>query len=62
MQPKIRLFPFKLSEALVEVKSPLVFLNLNTNAMKTYFSGKEITAVFIITLFVFLIIYSLVKS
>jgi hypothetical protein len=30
--------------------------------MKTYFSGKEITAVFIITLFVFLIIYSLVKS
>ncbi len=30
--------------------------------MKTYFSGKEITSLFIISLFIFLIIYTLVNA
>ena len=37
-------------------------LNSKPSIMKTYYNGKEITSLCLITLFVFLLIYSLVCS
>ena len=42
-------------------KPPSTYAKIQ-DIMKTYYNGKEITTLFIIALFIFLLIYSLIQS